>query len=397
MRFTDAYAAWNRLVEVLASDGSTVIAQYQYDGRNFRTVKKTYTSGSLSETRDFYYNGNWQCLEERLESGSVISSYANRQYVWGQRYIDDLILRDRDADNNSGTGNLGITGSGLEERLYTMQDPNWNVAAIANTSGAVQERYSYSAYGTPTFLTSAFATSNPNSSSYSWDTLYTGRQYDVETGLYHYRNRPYGAELGRFPSRDPAGYKADDLNFYRYVRGRPTIMRDPSGLASGCDATTVGRCAAYAFDRPPALGAGDNAPGTGIAIGLIAITAAIASVVDPTEHLDGVEAAVIVAGYDLSVWRSLASNTVSVWSWVDCYQCRCHWFWGAWLYGRYGWDPFWEGYVQCDINQTTWGKQNPTFALGVTFFYGMATPADLISIASDCQNQVSVSDCTKHL
>ena len=83
MRFTDAYAAWNRLVEVLASDGSTVIAQYQYDGRDFRTVKKTYTSGSLSETRDFYYNGNWQCLEERLESGSVISSYANRQYVSG--------------------------------------------------------------------------------------------------------------------------------------------------------------------------------------------------------------------------------------------------------------------------------------------------------------------------
>jgi len=94
--------AWNRLVEVRAADDSTVVAQYQYDGRNFRTVKKTYTSGQLSETRHFYYNGSWQCLEERLETGGVISSSANRQYVWGVRYIDDLILRDRDADQEAG-------------------------------------------------------------------------------------------------------------------------------------------------------------------------------------------------------------------------------------------------------------------------------------------------------
>ena len=228
--YCTVYDAWNRLVEVLASDGSTIIAQYQYDGRNFRTVKKTYTSGSLSETRHFYYNGNWQRLEERLETSGVVSSYANRQNVWGVGYVDDLILRDRDADGNSGTGNLGATGSGLEERLYAMRDPNSNVVAVADTTGAVQERYGYSAYGTPTFLTSAFAARNPNTSSYAWDTLYTGRQYDPETGLYHYRNRPYDAGLGRFSARDPLEYQANCANLYEYVYDSPTSFTDPLGL-----------------------------------------------------------------------------------------------------------------------------------------------------------------------
>jgi len=45
------------------------------------------------------------------------------------------------------------------------------------------------------------------SSSYAWDALYTGRQYDSETGYYHNRMRPLGSDLGRFLGRDPIGYE----------------------------------------------------------------------------------------------------------------------------------------------------------------------------------------------
>jgi hypothetical protein len=80
--------------------------KYEYDARSFRIVKKTYDNGQLDETRHFYYNRRWQCLEERVDS----STDAHRQFVWGRRYIDDLVLRDRDtSDPKNGT---------LDERLY---------------------------------------------------------------------------------------------------------------------------------------------------------------------------------------------------------------------------------------------------------------------------------------
>ena len=210
------FDAWNRLVEV--DDASSVVAKYQYDARNFRVVKKTYSGGSLSETRHFYYDGSWQVVEERLESGGVVSSNANRQYVWGLRYTDDLVLRDRDTTGN-GT---------LDERLYALQDPNWNVAAIANTSGVIQERYTYAAYGKPSFLDATFTVRSPNATSYVWDSLYTGRQFDPETGFYYYRNRFYSAELGRFASRDPIGYAAG-TDLYCYGDSHPLDVTDPRG------------------------------------------------------------------------------------------------------------------------------------------------------------------------
>jgi hypothetical protein len=58
--FTAKYDAWNRLMQV---SGTSTVAQYQYDGLNQRIVKQTYTGGSLSETRHFYYNDRWQVLE----------------------------------------------------------------------------------------------------------------------------------------------------------------------------------------------------------------------------------------------------------------------------------------------------------------------------------------------
>ena len=181
--------------------------------------KKSYSGGSLSETRHFYYDGSWQVIEERLESGGVIASTANRQYVWGLRYTDDLVLRDRDTAGN-GT---------LDERFYALQDPNWNVAAITGTNGAIQERYTYAAYGKPSFLDSTFTVRSPNATSYAWDSLYTGRQFDPETGFYYYRNRFYSAEWGGFRAGIQIGYGGGG-NLYLYVSSRPVNLTDPTGL-----------------------------------------------------------------------------------------------------------------------------------------------------------------------
>jgi len=224
------YDAWNRLVKVVDASTSNTVAEYVYDGRNFRIVTKTCASGVLSEVRHAYYSGDWQLLEERVEAAPLPNPQSlspAAQFVWGLRYIDDLVLRDRSADSNTSTGNLGKTGSGLEERLYAMQDANWNVVAIADTSGAVQERYIYTAYGTPTFLDAAFVTRS--ASSFAWETLYTGRQYDSETGFLYYRERYLGSHLGRFLARDPVQHKPADGNLYAYCGENPPIRTDPNG------------------------------------------------------------------------------------------------------------------------------------------------------------------------
>ncbi len=94
------FDAWNRLAKV--TDGSKVtIAAYEYDGLNRRIVKELYTGGTLTQTRHAYWADSWQLLEERVNTATT----ADRQWTWGTRYIDDLILRTRDTDAN-GNGTL---------------------------------------------------------------------------------------------------------------------------------------------------------------------------------------------------------------------------------------------------------------------------------------------------
>lgn len=136
--------------------------------------------------------GTWQDIEERLGSDPD-DAEAQQQYVWGLRYIDEIILRDRDTDDN-GT---------LNERLYAIQDANWNVVALASTLGNVVERYTYSPYGTYLVHASTFA--NRPASSYEWSVLFGGYQFDELTGIYLAHHRNYLPLLG-WPNRDPLRY-----------------------------------------------------------------------------------------------------------------------------------------------------------------------------------------------
>ncbi|MBM3998455.1 MAG: hypothetical protein FJ297_02745 [Planctomycetes bacterium] len=210
--FGATYDAWNRLVGI--SSGGTTVAGYEYDGAKRRIVKKAYTSGTLTETRHAYFTepSKWQVIEERVDS----SSSAERQFVWGPRYIDDLVLRDRDTDAN-GT---------LDERLYGMLDANWNVTGLVSTSGTVQERFAYSAYGEPMFLDASFG--SRSSSSFAWERLIAGYPWDADVAWYAVRHRVYIVGLG-WAQRDPVLYMSG-TNLHEYVGDNPSVSVDPSGL-----------------------------------------------------------------------------------------------------------------------------------------------------------------------
>lgn len=212
--FTATYDAWGRLVKIV--DGSNTVAEYDYDGVKRRVTQKIYIGGSLSETRHLYYTepNQWQVIEERVDS----SGDPSRQFVWGVRYQDELVLRDRDTTTN-GT---------LDERLYGLQDANWNISSVINMAGSVQERFTYNAYGKPAFLSSSFT--SQSSSTVDWETLYCGYRFDATTELFHIRNRTYLFNVGEWLSRDPLDY-LDGMNLYAYVGNNPINKRDPLGLA----------------------------------------------------------------------------------------------------------------------------------------------------------------------
>ena len=129
------FDAWNRLMALTGTE------TYAYDGLHRRTL-----STVSGVTRYFYYSGEWQVLEERT---GAATSVPDRQYVWGLHYVDDLVLRDRAI-------------SGTLERLYALQDANWNVVAIySDLSSAVEERFAYTAYGVVMPLNPDFSAPTP--------------------------------------------------------------------------------------------------------------------------------------------------------------------------------------------------------------------------------------------
>jgi len=223
------YDAWNRLVKV--EDGAATVAVYKYDGVNRRGVKETYAGGSLDKTRHYYYSDRWQVLEERVDT----SSSPERQYVWGLRHLDDLVLRDWDSDGN-GT---------VDDRRYAVGDV-FSVTGTVDTSGNVQERYGYEAYGAMRVMNASFQTSS--STSATSQVSYAGYVADWETGFYQVRNRFLHPKLGRWTTRDPLLYLGG-TSLYAYVLNNPISAIDPGGLAN-----TGFRCLCEKREYPEGMG-----------------------------------------------------------------------------------------------------------------------------------------------
>jgi RHS repeat-associated protein len=119
------------------------------------------------------------------------------------------------------------------------------VVGLTNASGNTVEVYEYDVYG----RLGASDASHPNRF------LFTGREYDKETGLYYYRARYYNPQIGRFLQTDPVGYK-DGMNCYQYCKNNSVNLVDPSGLFANLseDVTSPGgadECPDFASSQLP--------------------------------------------------------------------------------------------------------------------------------------------------
>ena len=182
---TYTYDAENRLVGSSAV-GSSVTYTYDAFGRRIaKTVNGT--------TTRFLYDGD-QLLEERSASGAFLTAY-----LYGPG-IDELLLR----------------YTNTNQLLIYHQNALGSTQFLLDWSGVPVDGATYDAYGTP---------SGPSAVGNRF--LFTGREYDTETGLYYYRARYYSPSLGRFLQREPT---PTDFNSYRYVLNNPTSWIDPWGL-----------------------------------------------------------------------------------------------------------------------------------------------------------------------
>jgi RHS repeat-associated protein len=197
----------NRLVEYV----DTLTNQrhtYEYDGLGRRIAKTVDADGSSSRT-NYNYDG-WRIIEERdPDAGSTLATY-----VYGQ-YIDEVLQMRRD-----------VTGGGQFEDFYYHADDMHSVMVVTDSAGLVVERYEYDDYGQPEFRN---ADGSPIADSAIGNPyLFTGRRFDAETGLYHYRTRYLDPLSGRFTTRDQYGIDVHD-NFHTGA-GSSVLTGEYAGL-----------------------------------------------------------------------------------------------------------------------------------------------------------------------
>ncbi|MDY7110425.1 MAG: RHS repeat-associated core domain-containing protein [Planctomycetota bacterium] len=306
--------AWNRLVGV--EYGQTVRGSYVYNSLNWRILKQADTDGTggPDQQRLMHYSaapGMWQPLQEDVRDAWTEQTPGDIdrhvQYVWGSRYIDDIVLRREDrVDNQEDPGPDGDYGDAGDITRYYLTDAQFTPVAIIDDGADVIERISYMPYGHARHHRMADLDGDGDTDSYTepanppsdylilqanWgefgigdltrdgtvntsDTLdligdagsaipagqisydsednqigYCGYVFNKETQDYTVRNRHYSPDLGRWLERDPAGY-VDGMALYHYVRSSPLAAADSSGLKIdkfiGC--TTKNRTDANAAD-----------------------------------------------------------------------------------------------------------------------------------------------------
>lgn len=281
--------------EHVSLGGGTVldVSAYTYNALGWRTSKtfdatKSGYDGVMEQKRVFIYDASWRIIEEHTDidfDDDEGVDWVSQQF-WGLRYIDDLVAKrvDRDAD--------GDWTDSDASRWYFITDSQFSVCAVLDSSKNLWERIEYDAYGNARHRYGGDATgdgafgfgdvvlytgfpaigdggyhadldlnfdgvtdatdtgiiggrsgamstalpagwiSDPSSDSGPDNSIgYAGYVFNHEREDYTVRFRVYSPELGRWRTRDPAGY-TDGMALFEYVQSQPINYVDMLGLQS---------------------------------------------------------------------------------------------------------------------------------------------------------------------
>jgi len=259
-------AAGNREVQISASGTTSYIVNdiNQYTATvASASLPMTYNSrGDLATQGDWEYtnDAHGNLIQAHNTQSNVLTKYWRD--VAGHRAVKD-VDGFKTAYFNLGTAQLeayDVTAATTTSTIYepgidrplaevdssgvlTFYHQDWlgSVVMLTDASGAKAQSYSYDAWGKPSGFNASGTTIADSAIASRF--LYTAREFDQETGLYHYRARAYLEGLGRFVQNDPIDFAGGDYNLYRYVANNPINWVDPLGL----DIVKVGLSPVFGF------------------------------------------------------------------------------------------------------------------------------------------------------
>ncbi len=240
-RTTYTYNALNQLVAERLPGGSIT---YTYDA-NGNLVKQ-----SGSKNVDYSYDKENHLLRATIQQGNSVTIESYTYDYAGNRLSKTVNESSTTYYVNDTSGSLTqvvaeTDQNGKETAFYTRSDEllsmerngsvwyyiydgHGNTRLLTNAAGTVTDRYAYDACGN--LLWKEGETEN--------DFLYTGEQYNANTGLYYLRARYMDPSTGTFISMDSyqgSLYDPVSLHKYLYANANPVKYTDPTGYYSLVD------------------------------------------------------------------------------------------------------------------------------------------------------------------
>ncbi len=184
---------------------------YGYDQAGELTSIERPKEGETAEIKDSYeYNG------EGLRTSQTING-TTTYLVWDVAETLPLILGDGTNSYIYGPGGYPIEQiNSKNEPLYLHHDQQGSTRLITSSTGTIEGKCTYGAYGT---TTCEGAATTPLG--------YDGQYTDSDTGLIYLRARYYDPATAQFLTVDPALSKTHEP--YAYVGDKPLMSIDPSG------------------------------------------------------------------------------------------------------------------------------------------------------------------------
>ena len=245
---TYTYNVENQLIQIDLPDGR--IARYRYDGLGRRIEKNV--AGAI--TRYLYDQ------EDIVALFAGPTNCQTHAFLHGPGIDQPLaFVKDTNNDCNPFSDAVGLR----EPIVYLQSDGLGSTTSLVSETGGffrglfLAERVTYDSFGMPTITgpgpDNQMGTADDVSlscSAYGNPFLFTGREYDCESGLYYDRDRYYDPTIGRFIQEDRwAGDDVHPQQKYLYAEGNPTNLVDPGGrqaqvvavgLGAACFATVAG-------------------------------------------------------------------------------------------------------------------------------------------------------------